>query len=100
MKEFEFCTIQENDEGKTKKLIIPTSLPSFQIVYIDVSELSEDNRESALDAAKAYNEYAERYMTNMFSFDDFLNHIDHPASSLSIEVKVTTMDLIDKVISN
>lgn len=101
MKEFEFCTIEDSiGEAKTKKLIIPTALPTSEIAYIDVSNFTLEQREQVLSAAKQYDEYVKTYQSTMFSFTDYMSHIGCSASLLPVDVEITSSDLIDEIQSN
>jgi len=60
----------------TEREIIPTNIPQDYISAFDVSDLNDDDKEKLKDYYVDYNEYVKLFKQNMFSFEDWLEHIN------------------------
>jgi len=61
----------------THRVVIPTYVPSpknLNVKAIDVTDLSEEQREEMLTAWNEYQEYLEQQRRTLFAFDDFIEH--------------------------
>lgn len=60
----------------TERVIIPTFIPSEKtnVQAIDVSEVSNQEKEKMLNLWNEYTEYLARQRKNRFSFEDFISH--------------------------
>ena len=67
----------------TKREIIPTNIPQDFISAFDVSDLSAKDQEKVKELYLQYGEYVKLFKQKMFSFEDWLGHIDE----VDIELK-------------
>jgi len=56
--------------------IIPTNIPQDFISAFDVSELDKSDQQKLKDLYIAYGEYVDLFKKNMFSFENWLEHIN------------------------
>lgn len=62
------------DNGdKSKRYIIPTCVPKKSIKAIDVSDLTEDQRDEMCKLHAEYNQYREQAIKNIFNFEDWVS---------------------------
>jgi len=60
----------------TEREIIPTNIPQDFISAFDVSDLSATDQEKVKELYLQYGEYVKLFKQKMFSFEDWLGHID------------------------
>ena len=71
--EYERSTDIGGQKGEiTERYVIPTFTPPSNMKAIDVSNLTEVERQKMLDLANEYNEYRDHVMATVFSFNDWL----------------------------
>lgn len=58
----------------TERYIIPTFVPQPNIKALDVTDLTEEEREMLQTAYAEYAEYYKQAASTLFSFEDWLSH--------------------------
>lgn len=61
-------------EELTERHIIPTFVPEPRIKALDVTDLSEDERDELKTLYEEYTQYYNDFVRQIFSFDDWVNH--------------------------
>ena len=60
----------------TEREIIPTNIPQDFISAFDVSDLSPEDQQKVKDLYLQYGDYVKLFKQKMFSFEDWLGHIN------------------------
>lgn len=74
------CEIQEIEYTKessgetTNRVVIPTFVPAPNIKAIDVTDLSDEDRESLRQLYESYAQYVKERSQGIFSFEDWVSH--------------------------
>lgn len=96
--------LKENEEAKirysknkngdvevTERIIIPTHIPKPNIKALDVSNLSEEERERLIELHKEYQKYVKTQMKNLFSFEHWID-ASHPNDQMEIKFRTFRID--------
>lgn len=70
----EYTKKSGNDKEITQRAIIPTFIPKANIKAIDVTNLSDQDRDDMLQLFNEYFEYVTSQATTVFSFEDWVEH--------------------------
>lgn len=64
----------------TKRFVVPTYVPGNNMKAIDVTDLSEEEREEVVELHTEYVEYYKQAVANLFTFEGWLDHTrdNHP----------------------
>jgi len=65
------------DEKNSARFIIPTTKPTSNVKAIEVTNLSNVEREKMVLLVKEYNQYVSDQQRTIFSFDNWIDHTGH-----------------------
>lgn len=91
MKPHTICKVRytNNKEQSSEREIIPTTIPTENIKGIDVSELSNEERENLMLLLNDYNNYVQQQHNNIFNFETWASH----SSGVQIKPKWRTFSV-------
>lgn len=90
--EGELCSIQyrKSEEDVSNRVIIPSFVPKQNVTAIDVTDLSDTERDDVLHQWNEYQAYKKQQMSQLFTFDHFIEQT-FPLSE--VKAKWRTFDM-------
>lgn len=73
--QYEKATNIGGDKGElTERCVIPTFIPDPNMKALDVTNLSEEDRQHVESLYQEYTEYYTQMLSTLFSFEDWVSH--------------------------
>lgn len=85
-------------KGETdQRVVIPTYVPSTNMKAIDVTALSDDERDALQILLRGYDEYYKACAKNIFSFEDWMSHVTGETNLPEVSWRTFRLENTEKI---